>query len=388
MRSRTRSTLLGLGFSEKELEQPLSTLSGGQRNKAQLARLLLSDTNLLLLDEPTNHLDMDSLRFLEDFLRGYAGAFLVISHDRYFLDRVTTRTLELKHGQLLQSSGSYSRHIELNADRNEVLRRHYANQQKEIRRLEGVIEQQRRWNQARNYVTIASKQKQIERLKEELTPPEADTASIRFHFKADEPGGNDVLMASGLKKVYSRPLFSELSLHIRKGERVFLLGPNGCGKTTLLRLLLHAGNAKPPADAPRLYEGRLLGLEGKRVSCVFQEDRLLPWRTAQKNVALVRPEGDAAALLRSLDLPSDALCAYPDSLSGGMRRRVAIARALNFPGDILLLDEPFKGLDEATRALVAARLRGAFPLTLLVTHDPFEAALMGADHEIRLEPNK
>ena len=176
MRSRTRSMLLGLGFTEPELAQPLATLSGGQRNKAQLARLLLSQANLLLLDEPTNHLDMDGIRYLEDFLRGYAGTFMVISHDRYFLDRVTTRTMELKHGRLLQSNGSYTRHLELTADRNEILRRHYENQKKEIRRLEGVIEQQRRWNQAHNYVTIASKQKQIDRLKAALTPPEADTA--------------------------------------------------------------------------------------------------------------------------------------------------------------------------------------------------------------------
>ena len=167
---------------------------------------------------------------------------------------------------------------------------------------------------------------------------------------------------------------------------VIISGPSGCGKTTLLHLLLHAEDRKPPAQGPRLYAGRLLGLSGKRISCVFQEDRLLPWRTAAQNVALVRPDGDAAGLLCSLGLDADAAAAYPNSLSGGMRRRVAIARALNFPGDILLLDEPFKGLDEDTRRLVATRLRGAFPLTVLVTHDPSEAALLGACWEVRLQP--
>ncbi|MEA5060406.1 MAG: ATP-binding cassette domain-containing protein [Candidatus Pelethousia sp.] len=168
---------------------------------------------------------------------------------------------------------------------------------------------------------------------------------------------------------------------------VVLFGPSGCGKTTLLRLLLHGDNKRPPADAPRLYGGRIEGVEALRISCVFQEDRLLPWRTSEENVALVNPPGNACALLCSLGLTAEDCRAYPAALSGGMQRRVAIARALNFPGNFLLLDEPFKGLDEGTRDLVAARLQGAFPLTLLVTHDPKDAVRMGASWEIRLSPD-
>ena len=165
---------------------------------------------------------------------------------------------------------------------------------------------------------------------------------------------------------------------------VAILGPSGCGKTTLLRLLIHAEEKSPAEDVPLIHEGRLTGMEGKRISAVFQEDRLLLWRTAEENVALVRPDGDAIAILSDLGLGEDAHKVYPGSLSGGMQRRVAIARALNFPRDILVLDEPFKGLDADTRQLVASRIKGAFPLTLIVTHDPAEAAIMGASWAIRL----
>lgn len=366
MRSRTRSTLLGLGFSERELEQPLFTLSGGQRNKAQLARLLLSDANLLLLDEPTNHLDMDSLRFLEDFLRSYGGAFIVISHDRYFLDRVTGRTLELKHGRLLQSGGGYSRHMELHADRNEILRRHYENQKKEIRRLEGVIAQQRRWNQARNYVTIASKQKQIERLQAQLTPPEADTDSIRFSFTCEEPGGNDALLCRGLKKVYGRPLFDGLSLHIRKGERVFLLGPNGCGKTTLLRLI--TGREIPDGGSAQL---------GARVRTGYYEqtmDLLDPEQTVMEEVQEAYPRMDGAQIRRALAaflITGDDVFKRTGTLSGGEKARVQLLKLMLSGANLLLLDEPTNHLDIDSRDALERALEEYGGTLLIVTHDRY-----------------
>ena len=180
-----------------------------------------------------------------------------------------------------------------------------------------------------------------------------------------------------------RPL-TGLSLSLPDSGTVAVFGPSGCGKTTFLRLLLHADDRKAGKGVPRVYAGRILGLEGKRFATVFQEDRLLLWRTARENVSLVNPSGDAGRILRSLGLAEDALCAYPAALSGGMQRRVSIARALNYPGDILLLDEPFKGLDIDTRALVADRIRGAFPLTILVTHDPAEASLLNASLRLQL----
>lgn len=381
MRSRTRSMLLGLGFTEPELAQPLATLSGGQRNKAQLARLLLSQANLLLLDEPTNHLDMDGIRYLEDFLRGYAGTFMVISHDRYFLDRVTTRTMELKHGRLLQSNGSYTRHLELTADRNEILRRHYENQKKEIRRLEGVIEQQRRWNQAHNYVTIASKQKQIDRLKAALTPPEADTASIRFHFTAQEPGGNDVLLCDDLAKSYGQPVFSHVSLHIRRGERVFLLGPNGCGKTTLLRLIM----GREKADQGQIRHGA-------RVKAAYYEqimDNMPPERTVMEEIQAAYPRMDGAQVRSALAaflFTGDAVFKQIGPLSGGEKARIQLLKLMLSGANLLLLDEPTNHLDIDSRDALESALEAYECTLLVVTHDRYLVNRL-ADRVLYLTPN-
>lgn len=381
MRSRTRSMLLGLGFTEPELAQPFATLSGGQRNKAQLARLLLSQANLLLLDEPTNHLDMDGIRYLEDFLRGYAGTFMVISHDRYFLDRVTTRTMELKHGRLLQSNGSYTRHLELTADRNEILRRHYENQKKEIRRLEGVIEQQRRWNQAHNYVTIASKQKQIDRLKAALTPPEADTASIRFHFTAQEPGGNDVLLCDDLAKSYGQPVFSHVSLHIRRGERVFLLGPNGCGKTTLLRLIM----GREKADQGQIRHGA-------RVKAAYYEqimDNMPPERTVMEEIQAAYPRMDGAQVRSALAaflFTGDAVFKQIGPLSGGEKARIQLLKLMLSGANLLLLDEPTNHLDIDSRDALESALEAYEGTLLVVTHDRYLVNRL-ADRVLYLTPN-
>ena len=173
-RSRARAALLGLGFSEQELFLNASALSGGQLNKAMLARVLLSGADLLFLDEPTNHLDIASVEWLENYLKSYTGAYIVISHDRYFLDQVTNRTIELMNSRIFQTQGNYSAHIEQRSSAQEIARRHYRNTQKEIRRIYGIVEQQRRWNRERNIRTAESKLKQIERLKATLVEPEKD----------------------------------------------------------------------------------------------------------------------------------------------------------------------------------------------------------------------
>ena len=365
-RSRTRAALLGLGFTEAELQKPLSNMSGGERNKAQLARVLLSGANLLLLDEPTNHLDIDAIAWLEEYLRGYTGAFIVISHDRYFLDAVTNRTMEIKNTRFFLSEGNYTRHMELMADEQEMLRRKYLNTQKEIRRIESIVDQQRRWGQERNFITAASKQKQADRLRATLVAPERETEGIRFRFHADEVGGNDVLIAEGLSKAYEAPVFRDVTLHVRKGERVFLLGPNGCGKTTLLRVLMR--RERPDAGTfyfgakvrPGYYEQHMTGLN----------DAL----SALEEVREAYPRMDDTAIRTALAaflFRGDDVHKELGLLSGGERARVQLLKLMLSGANLLLLDEPTNHLDIASREALERALEEYDGTLLIVTHDRY-----------------
>ncbi len=367
-RARTRSTLFGLVFNEYELTRSVNTFSGGQRNKAQLAKLLLSNANLLLLDEPTNHLDIKAIEWLENFLSSYRGAFIVISHDRYFLDRVTNKTIELKDKKLFASKGNYSRHIELRSTARELELRHHQRTQREIKRIEGIIEQQKRWGQERNFITAASKQKQVDRLKATLVEPERDSSSIRFTFHAKEAGGNDVLVARKLGKAFpGKSVFHDVNMLIKKGEKVFLLGDNGCGKTTLLNIL--AGKMRPSEGSYYLgshveasyYEQTMASLDPANTVLNEVWDRYYT-TISRKDMC----NALAAFLFRGDDVDKPI-----SQLSGGELARVQLLKLMLTGSNLLLMDEPTNHLDIASREALESALEEYDGTMLIVTHDRF-----------------
>ena len=366
-RSRARSALLGLGFTEEQLQSKVGVLSGGQKAKLQLAKMLLGGANLLLLDEPTNHLDIQAVEWLEDFLKNYNGSYIVISHDRYFLDKVTDRTLEMEGKSLTSYKGNYSRYLELRAEHRLAMQRVYENTQKEISRIEGIIEQQRRWNQERNYVTIASKQKQIDRLEATLEKPEDDPESIQFQFKASRRGGNDVITAQDQSLSFGGPkLFENVNLEIKHGEKVFLIGPNGCGKTSLFKILL--GQYTPDSGVVRLgsaidvgyYEQSQLSLHDEKT--VMDEIWDLHPQMTQTEVRSAL----AVFLFKGEDVFKPV-----GALSGGERARVLLLKLMLSKANFLLLDEPTNHLDIGSCEALEDALSGYDGTLFVVSHDRY-----------------
>lgn len=366
-KSMTCSALAGLGFSEDDFNKPISVMSGGQKSKAQLAKLLLSGSNILLLDEPTNHLDITACEWLEKFLTEYKGAYIVISHDRYFLDKVTDTTFEMENRTLREYKGNYTRYLELKAEAREAQQRVYDRTVNEINRIEGIVEQQKRWGQEHNFITAASKQKQADRLKETLEKPEDLPEAIKFTFRAKEGGANDVLIAKGLSKSFDgTAVFTNAELDIKKNTTTFILGENGCGKTTLLKIL--TGEYQADSGEYKFgnniqfgyYDQAQTDLDPSKTVIDEVWDRYTGMTQTQVRSAL------AQFLFKGDDVFKNV-----GKLSGGEKARVSLLKLMLSKANMLLLDEPTNHLDIHSREALENALASYGGTLLIVSHDRY-----------------
>ena len=381
-KSRTRSALLGLGFSEKDFDMHVGSLSGGQRSKLCLAKLLLSESNFLLLDEPTNHLDIKSVGWLEDFLRDFKGAMIIISHDRYFLDNVTNKTVELEHQKAMCYKGAYSEFVKKKQAYNESLKNKYENDIKEIKRIEGIVEQQKRWGRERNFITAASRQKEADRIKAQLVAPDSELETMRIRFEPKFESGNDVLICRNIEKAFGeKQLFNDVNIHIRKGERVFILGENGCGKTTLFKIL----TGKIPQDRgefeyganvmPGYFDQMQQDLDLSKTAIDEVWDRFPNLTQTEVRSAL------AAFLFKGDDVFKPL-----SKMSGGERARVSLLKLMLQGSNFLLLDEPTNHLDAASREELENTLLDYGGTLLIISHDRYFINKL-ADRVLALDKN-
>ncbi len=364
--SRIRGILRGLGFEDSQFELTVKTLSGGQKTRLALARLLLEEPDLLLLDEPTNHLDISAIEWLEDFLKNYRKSVLVISHDRYFLDTVTTKTIEIENNECTEYGGSYTEYAKKKSEAREILQKHYELQQKEIARMEAFIEQQRRWNREKNIVAAESRQKAIDRI-EKLDAPKKLPGSIKLRFTSSITSGNDVLFVEELSKSFpGKELFKDISFDVKRNEKVFLLGPNGCGKSTLLKIL----SGKLPQTYGNFEYGHkiVLGYYDQELEGLDESNTVLEevWNDNENlNHTQIRN-----ALAQFLFMGEDVY--KPISvLSGGEKSRVALVKLMLSGSNLLLLDEPTNHLDINSREALEEALLLFDGTLLAVSHDRY-----------------
>ncbi len=365
--SRARATLIGLGFSEDDFYIPVENLSGGQKSKLSLAKLLLSGANLLLLDEPTNHLDIESVEWLEEFLKDFKGASIIISHDRYFLDKVTSKTLEIENKKLTLRKGNYTVSLKQKEIDQLTAQRNYDNTMAEVHRIEGIIAQQKQFNREKNIRTAESKQKMIDRMLKDLETPDEKLEEFHFKFTAEEKSGNDVLFINDLQKSFdSKRLFRNVNFNLYKGDRTFLLGPNGCGKTTLLKIL----TGKENADSGTFtfgtnvkigyFDQSLAGLDDNKTALdeIWDEHKDFDTTTVRSALAMFLFKGE------------DVFKKVGD-LSGGEKARIALLKLMLTGANLLLLDEPTNHLDIRSREALENALLSYGGTVLTVSHDRY-----------------
>lgn len=364
--SRVRGILRGLGFDDSQFQLKIQALSGGQKTRLALAKMLLEEPDMLMLDEPTNHLDIGALEWLEDFLKSYRKSIFIISHDRYFLDAVTNRTIELENCRCSSFQGGYSEYAKRKAADRVIQQKHYEQQQKEISRMEAFIEQQKRWNREKNIIAAESRQKAIDRI-ERLDAPKKLPDKIRIKFRSSIISGNDVLFIEALSKAFpGKQLFEDINFNLKRNEKVFLLGPNGCGKSTLLKIL--AGKLTQGSGTFEYghkivigyYDQELEGLNDSRTILeeVWDDNEKLTHTQIRNALAQFLFTGEE--VFKQINI-----------LSGGEKSRVALVKLMLSGANFLLLDEPTNHLDINSREALEEALLSFDGTILAVSHDRY-----------------
>ncbi len=365
-KSRCASILLKMGFEERSLSLDVSLLSGGQRTRLALSKQLCREPDLLLLDEPTNHLDIETVQVLESYIKSYKKCVLIISHDRYFLDQVTNKTLAMEFGEAKLYNGNYTQSMKQREIDRDIAEKHYINQQREIARQEAYIAQQRAWNRERNIVAAESRQKMLDKMVKLERPKEAPKP-VKIQFRQSIPSGNEVLRVNGLAKSFGeKKLFEDVDFLIKKGERVFLIGKNGCGKSTLMKMLVGEMDAT---------SGFIEAGYNVEIGYFDQQNQnLTDSNTVLDELWNAYPdmrEFEIRSALARFRFNADDCEKTVSVLSGGERARLTLAKLILSPMNLLLLDEPTNHLDIMSREALEKALDEFGGTILIVSHDRY-----------------
>ena len=366
LESEISGVLKGLGFTEEEFSKQTSTLSGGEKTRVALSRLLLSSPDILLLDEPTNHLDIDSITWLENYLLTYKGAVLIVSHDRYFLNRVVSKVVEIEHGKVTSYDGNYEAYAAKKEQNRSAALKAYLKEQQEIARQEEVIRKLKSFNREKSVKRAESREKMLEKM-DRLDKPASEDNTMSLTLSPRFESGKDVLEVNGLKKAFGPELlFSDLSMHIRRGERVALIGSNGTGKTTILKII----DSLIPAD-----EGTVTLGANVSIGYYDQEHQVLHSdKTLFDEISDAYPQLDNTRIrnvLASFLFTGDDVFKLIRDLSGGERGRLSLAKLMLSEANFLILDEPTNHLDITSREILESALCRYTGTLLYVSHDRY-----------------
>ena len=358
--------LKGLGFEEEDYNKQIENLSGGQKTRVALGKLLISKPDILLLDEPTNHLDMESIAWLETYLLNYPGAVFIVSHDRYFLDKVVTKIVEIEAAQMRMYEGNYSAYALKKAQLRDAQYKAYLNQQREIKHQEAVITKLRSFNREKSIKRAESRVKMLDKIQRIEKPLEIDN-QMRISLEPRFISGNDVLTVEGLSKAFpGQTLFTDINFEIKRGERVALIGNNGTGKTTILKIL----NGIVDADAGRFTLGSKV-----QIGYYDQEHHVLHMeKTIFQEISDTYPtltETEIRNMLAAFLFTGDDVFKLISALSGGERGRVSLAKLMLSEANFLILDEPTNHLDIASKEILEEALNSYTGTVLYVSHDRY-----------------